>query len=109
MKLLLDENLPHELRHQLPGHEVFTTAYMRWAGLKNGKLLNETNNAVFRAFITMDDGIEQQQNVALLRLTVFVLHAKSNRMIDLQPLMPELADKLEHAVPGTVVHVGRKT
>lgn len=39
MKLLLDENLPHELRHHLPGHNVFTTAYMAWGGLKNGALL----------------------------------------------------------------------
>jgi len=28
MKLLLDENLPHDLRHFLPGHEVVTVAYL---------------------------------------------------------------------------------
>ncbi len=33
MKVLLDENLPHDLRHFLPGHEVFTVAYRGWAGL----------------------------------------------------------------------------
>ncbi len=32
MKLLLDENLPHQLRHEVPGHEVFTVAYMGWSG-----------------------------------------------------------------------------
>ena len=26
MKLLLDENLPHELRHELPGHDCYTVA-----------------------------------------------------------------------------------
>jgi hypothetical protein len=28
MKLLLDENLPHQLRNEIAGHEVFTVAYM---------------------------------------------------------------------------------
>ena len=39
MKLLLDENLPHELRHELHGHEVATVAYMGWRGIRNGELL----------------------------------------------------------------------
>jgi len=39
MKFLLDENLPHDLRHFIPGHEVFTVAFMGWAGVKNGDLL----------------------------------------------------------------------
>ena len=28
MKVLLDENLPHRLRHEFPSHEVMTVAYM---------------------------------------------------------------------------------
>jgi len=28
VKLLLDENLPHDLRHKLTGHDVFTVRYM---------------------------------------------------------------------------------
>lgn len=40
MKLLLDENLPHDLRAKLVGHEVFTVAYMKWSGLENGELLS---------------------------------------------------------------------
>jgi hypothetical protein len=39
VKLLLDENLPHDLRHHLVGHEVFTVTYMGWSGTKNGALL----------------------------------------------------------------------
>lgn len=39
MKLLLDENLPYELRHELHGHEVATVAYMGWRGIRNGELL----------------------------------------------------------------------
>ena len=36
MKILLDENLPHVLRHALVGHDVFTVAYMEWGGTENG-------------------------------------------------------------------------
>jgi hypothetical protein len=39
MKLLLDENLPHQLRHEIIGHDVFTTVYMGWSGIENGDLL----------------------------------------------------------------------
>ena len=39
MKILLDENLPHAFRRLLPGHEVFTTAFMGWTGLESGELL----------------------------------------------------------------------
>ena len=40
MKVLLDENLPHSLREHLLEYETFTAAYMGWAGLKNGELLD---------------------------------------------------------------------
>ncbi len=33
MKLLLDENLPQDLRHFLAGHEVVTVGNMGWAGV----------------------------------------------------------------------------
>lgn len=36
MKLLLDENLPHQLRHELPDRDCFTVAYMGWGGVANG-------------------------------------------------------------------------
>ena len=39
MRLLLDENLPHQMRLELPGHDVFTAAYMGWAGVENGEPL----------------------------------------------------------------------
>jgi len=38
MKLLLDENLPVDLRLFLVGHEAITVAHMGWKGLRNGEL-----------------------------------------------------------------------
>jgi hypothetical protein len=39
LKVLLDENLPHKLRHSLTGHDVRTVDYMGWSGEKNGEQL----------------------------------------------------------------------
>ena len=41
MKIVLDENLPHDLRYFLPRHEIFTVAYMGWSGIENGELLKK--------------------------------------------------------------------
>ncbi|MGD9634930.1 MAG: hypothetical protein AB7G28_20195 [Pirellulales bacterium] len=52
MKLLLDENLPHQLRHEIPGHDCSTVAFMGWSGLENGELLREAAHAGFDAMLT---------------------------------------------------------
>ena len=62
MKLLLDENLPHQVRLELPGHDVFTVAYMGWGGVENGELLRQAAAAGFDALLTNDRGLEYQQN-----------------------------------------------
>ena len=90
MKVLLDENLPHALRHELPGHDVFTVRYMKWDGMKNGLLLSTAAAAVFDVLITMDSGVNYQQNLATLPLAVVILQALSNDIDDLRPLIPEL-------------------
>ncbi len=62
MKVLLDENLPHRLRHTLGGHEAFTVSYLNWAGLKNGELLTAAEQAGFEVFITGDQTLSYEQN-----------------------------------------------
>ncbi|HEX4052717.1 MAG TPA: DUF5615 family PIN-like protein [Tepidisphaeraceae bacterium] len=58
MKLLLDENLPHQLRSEIVGRDIFTVAYMGWSGIENGELLAKTAQAGFDALITNDRGLE---------------------------------------------------
>ena len=71
MKLLLDENIPHELRNLLsPPHDVFTVRYMGWAGVANGELLARAPADGFDALITTDRGYEHQQNVSTLPCSV---------------------------------------
>jgi hypothetical protein len=90
VKVLLDENLPHALRSELSGHDVFTVQFMGWSSVRNGQLLARAATSGFDVLVTGDAGIAQQQNLATLPLSVVVLSAKSNRVSDLRPLVPRL-------------------
>jgi hypothetical protein len=76
MKLLLDENLPHPLRHHLRGHEVFTVHYLGWLSVSNGRLLQLAADAGFDALVTLDSGVPYQQNLATLPVGVVILTAE---------------------------------
>ena len=90
MKLLLDENLPHQIRLELPGHNVSTAAFMQWAGVENGELLQRAAAAGFDALITNDRGLEYQQNLGELPLAVIVILATANTVEAIRPLYGEL-------------------
>ena len=64
MKVLLDENLAHRLRTNLGAHELFTVSYKGWAGLKNGELLRTSENDGIEVFLTGDQTLAYEQNLA---------------------------------------------
>jgi hypothetical protein len=105
MKVLLDENLPHELRALLPGHEVFTVAYLGWSGAKNGALLHRAADDGFDILITIDDGVAYQQNVQALPIAVLIVSAASNDIDDLRPLVPQMLRQIDRIAPRTVARV----
>lgn len=105
MKVLIDENLPHDLRHFSPGHAAFTVTYMGWAGTKNGALLAVAAASGFDVLVTLDSGIEFEQHVASLPCSVIVLHARSNKLADLRPLTPNLIAALQSLQPRSLVHI----
>ena len=63
MKLLLDESVPTQLRGELIGYDVSTVRRRGWSGKSNGELL-ELARHEFDAFITLDQNLEHQQNIA---------------------------------------------
>lgn len=105
MKLLLDENLPHVLRNELPGHDCFTVAYMGWSGIENGELLALAASNGFDALHTKDANLEYEQNLIDLPLAVVVLEARSNDIDDIRPILPALVRALPTIVPKRVTHV----
>ena len=77
---------------------------MGWSGVKNGPLLRRAAQE-FDVLLTVDQGIEYQQNPVGLSLAVIVMVATSNDIDDLRPLMPRVRETLSSASPGTVVKV----
>ena len=54
MRVLLDENMPHQLRAHLPDHDVFTAVYVGFGGFKNGELLRAAEDAGYDVLLTGD-------------------------------------------------------
>jgi len=106
MKVLLDENLPHDLRHCLPGHTAFTVAYMQWAGIRNGELMERAATAGFDVMISLDAGLEYQQNLTSLPIAVILLRARSNTLADVEPHVPAIRETLASLKPRTLVRLG---
>ena len=104
--MLLDENLPRQLKAPLApaASEVKTAAECGWGGTKNGALLAFAA-AEFDVFVTMDRGIEHQQNLGGLDLCLVLLSAVSNALDDLLPLAPAACAALANHRPGTLIRV----
>ena len=75
------------------------------AGLKNGDLLIAAEAARFDVLLTVDQGIEYQQNLTGLNIAVILFRVKSNRLKDLLPHIAACLIQLESIKPGQIVSV----
>jgi len=105
MKLLLDECLPKKLKNHLPGHECYTVPEAGWAGKKNGELLFLAEKSGFEVFLTLDRGMEHEQNLRGLEIAVILLSAKSSRLADLVPRIPAILTALGSVQRGQLIRV----
>ncbi len=105
MRLLLNECVPKRLRRELPGHEIRTVQEAGWAGVRNGALLRAADG-VFDAMLTVDQGVEHQQNLTGLRIGVVIMVAPSNDIDDLRPLVPAVLGALRALQAGEIRRVG---
>lgn len=105
--MLLDEDLPRQLGHELAGHDVPTVREMGWNGLKNGVLLRLASASGFEVFPTADRGIPYQQNVSALGLAVVVLAARDNKIDTIHSIIPDiLSVPASEPRPASVTVVG---
>jgi hypothetical protein len=75
MKLLLDECVPRKLKNHLPTVECQTVPEAGLAGKKNGELLSRAEEAGFGVFLTIDRGIEYEQNLQRRNIAIIVILA----------------------------------
>ena len=80
MRLLLDECVPKRLKQDLHGRQ-------------------------FDVLLTVDQGIEYQQNLSGLRICVVVMMASSNDVDDLRPLLAGVEQALASVRPEEIVPI----
>ena len=96
MKILLDENLPKQLKADFGAeYDVKTVRDMGWLGKKNGELLGLIVFNGFDFFVTIDKNLRYQQNLDRIDLKIFLLLAINNRRDTLQTLVEKIKDKIK--------------
>ncbi len=96
MKILLDENLPKQLKADFGSdYDVKTVRDMGWLGKKNGELLGLIVFNGFDFFVTIDKNLRHQQNLERIELKIFLLIAINNRRETLLALVEKIKDKIK--------------
>ena len=81
MRILLDHNVPTELRYEFPEEmRVETTSFRGWSGLRDGDLLYRADNE-HDVLVTLDTSMPDQQAIGNFALGLVVL--------DVHPIHPE--------------------
>jgi hypothetical protein len=93
-------------RNALVGYECQAVSDAGFAGKRNGELLLLAEKSGFDVFITLDRGIEYQQNLKSRKLVVILIRARSSRIKDLLPCAPDILRLLPNTKPGELVTVG---
>jgi uncharacterized protein DUF5615 len=106
MRVLLDECVPRKLSRELKEHEVLTVTERGWSGVENGELLTLAE-AEFDVFLTVDQNLKYQQNLASFDIGLILLVARNNGFKALSPLMPEVMKVLESMKRGDFVRIGK--
>jgi hypothetical protein len=79
---------------------------MGWSGKTNGELLGLIQQEAFDVFVTVDQNLPYQQNLIAADMSVVLMVARSNKLPDLEPLVPELINALDNLRPGTCTIIG---
>ena len=102
MKIILDESVPQKLRLLIDGsHEVITTWFQGWSGLKNGALLTAAEEAGFDLFITADQELGYQQNLTSRKIALLVL--STNNWSVVKARMHEITAAINAVKSGSFV------
>ena len=103
MKVLFDQGTPAPLRSVLSRHDVKTAFECGWDRLENGALLAAAEASGFEMFVTTDQNLQYQQNLAQRRIAIVVL-ATAN-WPRLRPHTRLVVKALEAIAPGAFVEI----
>jgi predicted nuclease of predicted toxin-antitoxin system len=80
MKILFDECVPWPLHRFLLDHKCTNVQAQGWGGIRNGDLLQKAENE-FDLFVTTDQNIGYQQNLANRRIAILELSTNDFRRL----------------------------
>ena len=104
MKVLLDEDIPVQLRYYFQAAEVETVEYRGWKGLKNGALLRAAQEH-FDVLVTTDNHLPDQQPLRNYDIAVAILRPSSKTLEYLADLVPELERMIVEVNPGESIRI----
>ena len=99
MRVVLDACVPATLAPLIVGHDVRTVHQLHWSDLDDRPLLTAID-ADCEVFVTTDRGLRHQQRLGEHAFATVLLRARSNRLKDLEPLVPPLLTALDTLEPG---------
>jgi len=102
VRVLFDQGTPAPLRGALTAHVVSTAYEMGWSALSNGDLLDAAEPQ-FDAFVSTDQNLRYQQNLAGRRLAILVLPFAS--WPRLQSHVASIASAVDGLKPGDYVEL----
>ena len=97
-RVILDENLPVDLRLHLEEFCVVTVAYQGWSGLQNGELIRLIDGQ-FEVFITGDKKLRYQQNLA--NRAVAIIELPNTRLAEIEGYLEDLRVAIREAQSGS--------
>ena len=95
MRILLDECVPWPMHRLLTNHSCTSVQGRGWGGIKNGDLLRRAE-AEFDLFITSDQNINYQQNLAGMNIAILELSTNDiGRIQAASSLIKEAIEKIQ--------------
>ncbi len=103
MKVLFDQGTPAPLRGYLPEHTADTLAEKGWSEKDNGELLDLAETEGYEVFVTTDQNLQHQQNLAGRQIGIVVLLATA--WPDVRLRAREIDETISSVCPGEVREV----
>ena len=101
-RVLLDENLPTDLRRWLPSVEAISVEYMGWKGIRNGELCRLARAERFDVLVTADRLLAQANDAWSPMGCVYVT---SNRFPVLRPAVERIDAACREVAQGQLLRV----
>jgi hypothetical protein len=104
MRVLIDACVDPRVVEAFPDHEVKTAADMGWHQLKDDALVAKLQDR-FDVLVTIDQGVEHQQNLKSLTFGLLIVHVPRNKVEFYRPLFAHLAKAARRVKPGEAIHI----